>query len=188
MGVGKYLVLVLVLLPFACADLREVIDNSSERATQFLDGIPKEDMRVVVGSKISIEEQILFNMLKGAIPQSQGVEVDKDTNFHDDGKTLILIGSQRTNHIAKRLSSTSSEYREDVFPPVVLGYMENDAKRSLVIYSVKESISKENLAPEKGMLAALMDKRYVPWVASFLSMLLLYLWSILGRTILSLVS
>ncbi|MBU0758634.1 MAG: hypothetical protein KKF44_11300 [Nanoarchaeota archaeon] len=177
-------------------DLSEKIATASTIVEEFFDGIPMEDIVIIKGSAISMEDKLLFNMVKGQVDSIRGIEIDTEKVILKNpekiaGKSLVLLGSQKTNTISKQLALEGkvTDVEEILLSPVILktGNMGAEAK-VLIIYSKKEVKNVENSAVSKSPLNKVMDKKYVPWAATFLSILMLYLWNILGKTFMNLLN
>jgi hypothetical protein len=192
-----YFIIFLVALSLVKADYitdaKQEIDNATLEISSFFYDIPKQDFKIVTGSRISVEERLLFNLMKSSMSQAQGTEIEPDSHtiIDNDYNTLILIGSARTNLLSKKLleEDKALKLNTSVHPPVVIDFLKlGDGKKAIILYSQKEILNNENTAAEKSFLSKFIDKKYVPVAATFVSLLLLYLWSIFGKTLLSIIS
>ena len=181
----RLLMVFLLLLPVVQADLSSDIENASMLVTDFFDDVPRQDVQIIKGSQISVEDTIVFNLIKSNTPDAQGMAIYPDTKF-DEEKHLILLGSHRTNRITKEFDKDIDERQRYVFPPMVLELGTVQNKKVLEIYSQKELANNENKAIKRSPLNRFMNEKYVPAAATFFSVLLLYLWSMFGNTVMEL--
>jgi hypothetical protein len=189
------LVFVILLSSFShaldTAQIKQGIEQASEQVNDFFSNTTRDEITIVTGSKISIEDKILFNMLKSQVTGIQGIEVDPDTKavVSSRMKNVVLIGGGKTNLLSKIIMKDLKDKKETVISPLVLVFGKYpDGRKAMIIYSQKEINNNENSAVLKSPLAAIMDKKYVPVAATFISILLLYFWSILGKIVMSLFS
>ncbi|MFH0875149.1 MAG: hypothetical protein V1859_04365 [archaeon] len=181
-----------ILISFANAeDIKQKIESASSDVTDFFNDVEHENVLIVTGKKISVEDKILFNLIKSNIQIMQAIEVENDEiaskNMPYNGKTLILLGSEKTNIMSKKILGEDVKKNTSRYSPLILEYVitgNND--KALIIYSEKEVENNENSAVSKSPLSKIIDKKYVPIAATTASVLLLYLWSIIGKTLMSL--
>ena len=84
------------------ADAKGNINEASSDISAFFSGVERQDFLIVTVSKISVEDRLLFNMLKSNIPEVQGRKISNDDQVDDPNlNTLILLGSAKTNSISK---------------------------------------------------------------------------------------
>lgn len=181
------ILLVILLLPVAFAqDIVVQTEEASGVIESFFADVDREDVLIVLGGKISVEDKILFNMIKSNAKELQGIEVDYDRHVAGDpgrlGKSLVLIGSPKTNIMSKEVAGLLSGVNESKYSPLRIVQASIDGKKLLMLYSEKEVLNNENHAVKKTPLAGIIPDRYVPIAATSVSLLLMYLWGILGRT------
>jgi hypothetical protein len=173
------------------ANVKQSVEKASSQVTDFFSSVSKEDVIIVTGSRISLEDKILFNMLKSQVNEIQGIQIESDTYGFSQAElskeNFVLIGSEKTNIVSKNLSSLLSSGEKTTISPFVLVFS-NNGRKVMVIYSEKEINNNDNKAADRSLLGRIMDKKYVPAAATFLSILLLYLWNIFGKTIMGLIS
>lgn len=203
------------------ANLNEKIELVSNEISDFFINIDKGEIIIILGSKISIEEKMLFNLIKTNIIDLQGIEIisDKDyknynlkNNLNDNLlnknslKNIVLVGSEKTNLITKELMNNLTIQKEKSYSPiyVIFGEIRNynndnsdsnniekdnnknkineKNKKVLILHSEKEIKNINNNILKKSILKNFIDEKYIPIVASFISILLLYLWNIIFKT------
>ncbi|MCM2325365.1 MAG: hypothetical protein NDI94_02790 [Candidatus Woesearchaeota archaeon] len=172
-------------------DLKSEIESASVEVNSFFADVSRTDFLVVSGSHVSMEDKMLFNLIRTSVDYLQSIKVESDVDAIKEysGKTIILLGSERTNVLSKKLTEDGLliDAKESRYDPLILKFAKTtDGKKVMMAYSLKEINNNENHAITKSPLAKIMDKKYVPAAATFLSILLLYLWSILGKTAMAL--
>ncbi|MBD3204356.1 hypothetical protein GF327_08750 [Candidatus Woesearchaeota archaeon] len=190
MELKKYLFLIVFCILVYSADaasiddISENVDEISAYLKDFFEGTPKENIEIVIGENVRIEDKVLFNMIKSQSPELQGIEIISDDNQEEiEGKSLVLIGSKKTNRITKNLGTIDS-FETKKFSPIILrsGNLD-DGSRALVVYTEREDIMLENNAVKRSPLKKFMDEKYIPAAATLLSIFLLYLWRVLSNTL-----
>jgi len=69
---ASYLLLFLLIIASAFAqDIAGKIEEASGEVTDFLSGVPKEDILIVTGDRISMEDRMLFSLIKDQIDESR---------------------------------------------------------------------------------------------------------------------
>jgi hypothetical protein len=173
------------------AHIKDSVEKASADVSDFFSSVSKDEVVIVTGSKISIEDKILFNMLKSQVNEVQGIKIESDEFVYNrpelDKKNLILIGGEKTNLVSNKLSALINSGEKNTISPLILVFSDKERK-ILILYSEKEVYNNENQAAERSPLSNIMDKKYVPVAATFLSILLLYLWNIFGKTIIGFLS
>ncbi|MEM2131070.1 MAG: hypothetical protein QXM96_04285 [Candidatus Woesearchaeota archaeon] len=192
MNKKKNLLFVLVFIVFinfyyVNADLNENINKASTEIGDFFNEIEHKDITIITGSKISIEEKMLFNLIKSNIVDLQGIEIITDDYELENqekykNKNLVLIGSEKTNIITNKIKPSLNNQKKKSYSPLNIVFSEYNNKKIMIAYSEKEDKNTDNNILEKSFLSNFIDKKYVPFVASFLSILFLYLWNILIKT------
>ncbi len=198
---GKLFIVFLLLILFTSAiyaidttSLKQGIEQASTQVSDFFSTTTRDEVVIITGSSISVEDKILFNLLKSQVNEVQGLEIitDKYALSAEElkGKDFVLIGGEKTNLVSKKLFLENLLINKDTttVSPMVLVFATADSRKVMILYSEKEINNNGNKAVEKSPLSNIMDKKYVPAAATFLSILLLYLWSILGKTIMSFIS
>ncbi len=186
-----YFFISIIFFTSVCAEmsLSEQISMASNDVEEFLFDVDKQEIALIAGSKISVEDKLLFNIIKSQVPEAQSTGIIKDTQTDEipDKKALVLIGSEKTNQISKQIKSQNYSLDNiENYGPLFIEYATLAEKRILMIYSEKENTMKENTAVKNSPLNKIVDEKYVPVVSTFLSVLMIYLWKIFGETIISL--
>jgi len=184
----RILLILLLCLPGAYAELSDTdqkIDEASAIISDFFSEFNNNEMVIIQGSKISLEEKMIFGLIKQRNAQLQGIDIKPDT-FSDTRLAYILVG-QKTNLYAKDLKIKESTTED--FSPVLLTYGTLETgEKFLIAYSEKEVINKQNQAILKSPLANIVEPAYIPLIVVSSSILLLYLWGLIGNTIANLFS
>jgi len=177
------LLVFLLLMPFVSADLSDTdqkMDEASAIITDFFSEFNNNEMVIIQGSKVSLEEKMIFGLIKERNAQLQGIDVKPDT-YSDSKLAYILIG-QKTNAYSKNLDINESTTKD--FSPVILKYGTLiSGEKFLIAYSEREDKNNQNHAVLKSPLAGIVPPVFIPIIAVSASILLLYLWSILGNTL-----
>ena len=174
------IVLFFVLISSVNANIQDQIDEGKEILQDYLSGVPRENIVVVTGSKLSVEEKIIFNMIKGKVSQLQGIQIyiDSYVESHPEitkGKTMVLIGSSKTNKLSTdkgeliNLDQIHILKRED----------------SISIYTSREEVKAENLRISNSPFNGIIPEEYIPVAASITGLFMLYIWSLISKTVLS---
>ncbi|MFH2019914.1 MAG: hypothetical protein ABIJ34_00720 [archaeon] len=190
----KYILLVVLIFIISNAsasDISKIQERTNEASIlieDFFDSVDRSDILIVTGSEISLEDKILFNLIKSNVNGIQGIEIDTDDNVLEKteklDKSLVLIGSKKTNLVSKELNSDLVDMNQTNFSPLIVTTAHTLAgKKILQIFSEKEINNNKNSAGSKSPLAGIIPEKYVPLAATSISLLLLYLWSIIGRTV-----
>jgi hypothetical protein len=194
----KFFSYLLILIVLSCPasslhtdDLKSEIESASVEVNSFFSDGVRTDFLVVSGSRVSIEDKMLFNLIRSNVDYLQSIKVESDIDAIKDysGKTVILLGSEKTNILSKELIDNGLlvDAKESRYDPLILKFAKTtDGKKIMMAYSLKETTNNENHAIAKSPLSKIMDKKYVPAAATFLSILLIYIWSILGKTAMAL--
>jgi len=187
-----YLILFFVLICSVTAidssTLKQRISEASVDVESFFNSVEKEDIVIVRGSKISIEDKVLFNLIKSNIPYVHGITIIKGDQYVSDNRNIVLIGSEKTNRISKNISSILENRLEKDYSPLILETANIGDKKILMMYSEKEKINLENTGIKKSPLNNVMPEEYVPAAATLLSMIMLYLWQVFGNTLIELIN
>jgi hypothetical protein len=186
-----FLVLLNCTFALDMANIKESVEKASTDVSEFFSSVSKDDLIIVTGSKISLEDKILFNMLKSQVNEVQGIKIESDEYVYNlpdlDKQNLILIGGEKTNLVSNKLSALINSGEKNTISPLILVFSDKERK-IMILYSEKEVYNNENQAAERSPLSSIMDKKYVPVAATFLSILILYLWNIFGKTIIGFMS
>jgi hypothetical protein len=186
-----FLISISTIAAIDVSQLKSGIEEASTKVNSFFSQTERQDIIIITGSEISIEDELLFNMLKSQISDIQGLMIlsDKQGILKQEinEKDLVLVGGKKTNIVTKELVKDESN-SVVISPMVLVFYTSPEGKKIMVLYSQKELTNNDNKAAEKSFLSRIMDKKYVPAAATFLSLLLLYLWNIFGKTIMSIIS
>ncbi len=177
------IILVTISSAYAQDNIMDKIDSASQDVSDFFGATPASDIVVVTGSKVSMEDKILFNMLKSNL-NLPGLVILTDSKTCDDTKDLVLLGSEKTNLLTEDLSDNFENRIKKDYSPLIMETANIGDKKVLIIYSRKEIENVQNLAAKKSPLNNIMDEKYVPAAATFLSILLMYLWQIGSKTVL----
>lgn len=176
------LFLILTTTVLAQDDLKEKIDLATSDVSAFFHGIEHSSIVVVSGSKISVEDKILFNLLKSNL-NIPGLTMLTDAQGFDETKHLVLLGSEKTNSITKELSVNFENRIQKDYAPLILETANIGNRKILMVYSKKEVVNVENTAAKKSPLNNIIDEKYVPAAATFLSILLMYIWQVASKTL-----
>lgn len=187
-----FFLLIMLISSVYAVDTKQIQEKTKEASDiihSFFDGVGRQNILIVMGDKISLDDKMLFNMMKSQTSEMQGIEIDCDTNVINDEfkkteKALVLIGGEKTNLVSKDLIPTIKDSKINVLSPVIMvqGFTES-GKKIIIIYSEKEVNNNENTAIAKSPLRSLVPDKYIPVVATSMSILLLYLWSVFYKTI-----
>ena len=112
----------------------------------------------------------------------QGLVIIKDINNIDYEKNLVLLGSKKTNKITRELESRFENRTKKKYSPLIIETANIGEQKILMIYSKKEDSNAQNFVAKKSPLNNIMDEKYVPAAATFLSILLMYLWQVFSKT------
>jgi Concanavalin A-like lectin/glucanases superfamily len=165
-------------------------DDITYEIASLLSSYDEDEIVIIMGSNLDFEDRTLFLLASSQIDELKNIRFISDSEVNStedlDEKAIILIGSEKTNILSEKLINknklnisktlVSSSY------VVVLGSDENN-KTTLMFFTTKEFYNKENKAAEKSPLTAIIDKKYIPVVATATSIILLYLWNIIGNTV-----
>lgn len=165
-------------------DLKEKIDLASKDVSDFFGATPSENIVVVSGSKISVEDKLLFNLIKSNL-DLPGLTILTDHSDCDSNKNLVLLGSEKTNTFAQSLKEDNlfeNRVKKD-YSPLILETANIGERKVLLIYSKKEVENVQSTVASKSLLNNIMDEKYVPAAATFLSILLMYLWQVFSKTL-----
>ena len=188
--VFSYILIVLLLMSFVLAQedlpLDEKIELASDDVSDFFGATPPENIIVVTGSDITLEDRILFNLIKSNL-NLPGLKIL--TDFQDigayDSKNLVLLGSRKTNSFTQSLVEAGlieNRVKKD-YSPLIIETANIGARKVLLIYSKKEMVNVQSTAAAKSPLNNIIDEKYVPAAATFLSILLMYLWQVGSKTL-----
>ena len=164
-------------------------DDITYEIASLLSSYAEDEIVIIMGSNLDFEDRALFLLASSQIDELKNIRLISDSEVNStedlDEKAIILIGSEKTNILSEELINknklnisktlVSSSY------VVVLGSDENN-KTTLMFFTTKEFYNKENKAAEKSPLSAFIDKKYIPVAATATSIVLLYLWNIIGTT------
>lgn len=176
------------------SDLTDSINNASQEIETFFSTVLASDIVIVTGDHISFEEKMLFNLAKSRVDELQGTHIFTEKYFlhtNVSGNSLALIGSEKTNGVSKALleEGVLHDVQTTMYPPLIITKgIKADGSRVLILSSEKEMLNVGNSAIAKSPLNRFMDEKYVPFAATFMSILFLYLWSVFARTIVNLLS
>jgi hypothetical protein len=165
-------------------DLKTRIDDATSEVQDFFGSVPKNDLLIVVGKRISFEDKILFNLIKAQVQDIQGIEIDSEdqiSNEKYENKYLILLGGKKTNSISKKLLN-ENKVDSSIYSPIIIEKGVNNNKKFMILYSEKEKINKQNYGIKKSPLNGIMDEKFIPIVATSISIFFLYLWNVLAKT------
>ena len=171
------------VLALSITEMKSQIESASSDMSSFFDSIPKEDMIIIKGSKLSTEEKMVFNLIKSNMDKLQGIEIVPDTMQIDGSKYPVFLGSQKTNYALKNLEGKFIEEQNSLYSPIIIRKGLFNGKRSMILSSEREINNNENHAIKKSPLNLVMNEKYVPIVATLISMFLLYLWQVIGKTV-----
>jgi hypothetical protein len=170
--------------------IKQKMTDASADVEKFFNNCPKEQIVIVIGSKISIEDQLIFNIIKKNLNSMQAISIVKDKDYiKKNTDHIVLVGSDRTNLISKNFVTKELNNRtKKDFSPLILDTSSVNGNKIMMLYSKKEVTNQVNSAAAKSPLNIIIDEKYVPAVATLLSLFLLYLWQILGKTSFDLIS
>ena len=165
--------------------------NARNLLCTFLEPYTQNDILAIQGGTVTIQDKLLITLVRSQIKNVDDIKTIPDTNISqvDIGEysVLVLLGSEKTNqYTAEILSyhdfSLSSYLYASPFM-LMLGHDNSTDKDIVVIFTATEIYNLENKAAERSPLSGIIDKKYVPIVATATSILALYLWNIFGNTV-----
>ncbi len=167
------------------------LSDAREKLRTFLEPYTQQDILAIQGSNITIQDRLIINLVRSQVTNVNDIETISDENITEsiiqDYSVLVLIGSQRTNQYTEKvLSNHDVEIESYLFASpfmLMLGHDTTIDKDILTLYTASELYNLENKAAERSPLAGVMDKKYVPMIATATSILALYLWNIFGNTV-----
>ena len=170
--------------------IKQRMDEAATDVEQFFINCPKENIVIVTGSKISLEDKLIFNIIKSNLDSMQAITIVSDKDYiPKDTDHIVLVGSDRTNLVSKSFVTDFLDNRtKKDFSPLILDTSSSGNNKIMMLYSKKEVTNQVNSAAAKSPLSNIIDEKYVPAAATLLSLFLLYLWQILGKTSFDLIS
>ncbi|NTV24076.1 MAG: hypothetical protein HGA85_06945 [Nanoarchaeota archaeon] len=180
-AISIMLILIIVSCPAMALDIKAQIDSASSEITAFFEGVPSTDFVIIPGSGISAEDKLIFSLLKENVESADTIEIMPDSAGRPS-RSLILLGSSKTNIMMKKLDEEGSivSRKASSYPPVMVEMLVLDnGKKALCIYSQKEDGLLQNNAPARSPLGLFLDKKQVAVAATMISLLLLFLLHIL---------
>ena len=172
------------------------LDEARNEVEKFFSSANENNLIIIIGSKISLGDQIFFNIIKNQI------DVIKNEKFYPDNSIesinqlnetyIVLLGSEKTNILSNQIitNNTINISKTLVSPPVIIvfGSEKISGKKILILYTLKEKYNNLNKAVERSPLNAIMDKHFIPITATAISLIFVYLWNIFSTTIVELIS
>ena len=157
----------------------------------FLSPYNENNILVIKGDNLSLQNNLFLTTIASQMDNTKDINIIKDTQLSkeltEDYGLLILLGSERTNNYANDLKTLKlfTPINTLISPPLVLEFGTHTTTHQdlLIVYTTSETQNLRNRAAEKSPLSSFIDKKYVPAIATSISISLLYLWSIFGNTI-----
>lgn len=172
------------------------LNEARNEIKSFFSSVGANDLVILMGSKLSIGDQIFFTIMKSQIHGIENENIYPDT-FVDSVDQLnetyvVLLGSEKTNVLTNQLVTGEkiNISKTLIAPPLVLvfGFENETGKNIVILYTLKEKYNNINKAAERSPLNLILDTKYVPIVATAASMIFLYIWNTLGMTAVELAS
>jgi len=165
--------------------------NARDKLRTFLDPYTQNDIIAIQGKTVTIQDRFLINLVRSQLENVDEIQMISDSNVASadiqDYSLLVLIGSQKTNEYTNEvLSSHDVEINEYLCSSpflLMLGHDNSVDKDILVIFTTSEFYNLENKAAERSPFSGLIDKQYIPVIATATSILAIYLWNIFGNTV-----
>ena len=165
--------------------------NAQSYLKTFLAPYTVNDILIIKGSNLSIQDNFLLTTIATRMENTEDVKLNSDNSINQDSldnySLLVLLGSEKTNRYSEHLI-TSNLFNQTsllISTPLILQFGTNTANNQeiLIVYTISEKENNKNHASDKSPLNSIIDKKYVTIIATSTSILLLFLWSILGNTI-----
>ena len=167
------------------------LDTAKAKIKTFLEPYTVNNIIIIKGSGLSIQDNLILSMVASQIENAEDIKKISDNNISNtslnDYKLLILLGSKKSNTYTDYLQSTNNYIETSSFkskPFIVHFGLDNQQNKDILIaYLESEAVNQQNFGAEKSPLNGLIDKRIIPIVATSISILLIYLWSVVGNTV-----
>ena len=170
------------------------LNRARLKIIEFFDGYQDTQLVFIDGSELSSEDQLFFRFFKSQTSGIDNADTIKDIEVGSYEEItwdcVVILGGVKTNSLASdvadRIDSGELVLLEEEFlDPYHLIFAEDTLldHEVLWIYSEKELINLENQAAERSLLGLVMDRKYVPVVATLISMFLVYLWNMMGNVV-----
>jgi len=166
-------------------------DTAKSRIKTFLEPYTVDNILIIKGSKLSIQDNLILTMVSSQIDNAH--EITKITDNEnsetslDNYDLIILLGSEKTNSYTSqiRLNHQYDESTSFKSTPFIIHFGKDNQqdKEILIAYLVTEPNNQVNYGAEKSPLNGLIDKKIIPVIVTSTSILLIYLWSIFGNTL-----
>ncbi|HEC89702.1 MAG TPA: hypothetical protein ENI44_03865 [Thermoplasmatales archaeon] len=172
------------------------LDEAKKEVEGFFSSANENNLIIILGSKISLGDQIFFNIMKTQINVIRDERFYPDTSIESIDQLnetyIVLLGSEKTNILSNQVitNETIDISKTLVSPPIILvfGLDNTTGKKILILYTLKEKYNNLNKAVERSPLNAILDKRFIPVTATAISLIFIYIWNIFSTTIVELIS
>ena len=171
-------------------------DEARSEVRSFFSSANANNLIILIGSKVSLGDQLFFNAMKTQIDVIKNERIYPDTYVESIDQLnetyVVLLGSEKTNALSNQLITNETINISKILISssivLVFGSEENSSKKILIIYTLKEKYNNLNKAVERSPLNAVLDKRFVPVAATGISLIFVYLWNLFSTTIVELLS
>ncbi|MCD6236772.1 MAG: hypothetical protein J7K13_02315 [Thermoplasmata archaeon] len=171
-------------------------DEARSEVRSFFSSANANNLIILIGSKVSLGDQLFFNAMKTQIDVIKNERIYPDIYVESIDQLnetyVVLLGSEKTNALSNQLITNETINISKILISssivLVFGSEETSSKKILIIYTLKEKYNNLNKAVERSPLNAVLDKRFVPVAATGISLIFVYLWNLFSTTIVELLS
>ncbi|HDM67395.1 MAG TPA: hypothetical protein ENG62_03305 [Thermoplasmatales archaeon] len=168
--------------------------EAKDKVREFLPSINEDNLIIIMGSKLSVSDQIFFTIMKTQINTIRNIEFQKDTCIEEveelNETYIVLLGGSKTNVLTNQLIDTINISEKLIAPPVniLLGLEEDAEKKIVILYTLREEYNNLNKAVERSPLNPILGTGYTPIAATATSIILLYIWNTISGGLVELAS
>jgi hypothetical protein len=166
-------------------------ETAKSRIKTYLEPYTVNNILIIKGSQLSIQDNLILSMVASQIENADEIKKVTDNQTNDilleNYDLLILLGSKKSNTYTYELQSTNNYIETSSFKsiPFIIhfGIDNQQDKNVLIAYLESEANNQQNYGAEKSPLNGLIDKKIIPIVATSISIILIYIWSVIGNTV-----
>ncbi|MDD9954091.1 MAG: hypothetical protein OXR66_07190 [Candidatus Woesearchaeota archaeon] len=179
----RYLIIALLLIPFASASLDEDIALLQEDTLEFFDSVNHSNTIIVQGTYLSFAERVLLAEAKKRYPKITALQVVQEDAITDgmlEGKTPVFIGGPTKNSLtASVLNNPAHTLFERTASIGKILFVEGQEGRMAVIADNKgfHNVPKR---VDKSPLATFLPEAFVPAAATGIGVTLLLIWKFIA--------
>jgi hypothetical protein len=180
----KKIIIIIMLIICSMNVLGSPVEDLTQVQEKIMDFFNHEQISIVEGEDVSYSERTLMSMLKKKYPNVKDMKYVSVLDYVEDSSPIVLIGGPNQNSLSKKyLDDSSYSKEEDSLTVGKIIYLTLNEKKIMVFSDYQGFNNIPRTSHKNSPLNNLVPEKLVPITASAMSISLLWLWQLFGKTI-----